>query len=73
MSNVRLRRLTADHEKLREYVRLHPRVRLIQADGTPPERYQLEYRIKSVRMRDGELQETLSHMVEIHLPRNYPR
>lgn len=73
MSNVRLRRLTADHAKLREYVRLHPRVRLINADGDPPERYQLEYRIRSLRMVDGELRDENSHLVEIHLPRNYPR
>ena len=73
MSTVRLRRLTADFAKLKEYARLHPRVRLIQADGDPPERYQLEFRIQSVRMVDDELQDVKSHMVEIVLPRNYPR
>jgi ubiquitin-protein ligase len=73
MSTVRLRRLTADYAKLKEYVRLHPRIRLVQADGDPPERYQLEFRIKSIRMIDGELQDVKSHLVEIVLPRNYPR
>lgn len=73
MSTVRLRRLTADHAKLKEYARLHPRVRLIQAEGDPPERYQLEFRINSVRMVDDQLQGVKSHMVEIVLPRNYPR
>jgi ubiquitin-protein ligase len=73
MSTVRLKRLTADHKKLADYVRLHPRVRLIQAEGDPPERYQLEYRINSVRMVGEELQSVKSHLVEIVLPRNYPR
>lgn len=73
MSTVRLRRLKADSEKLQEYVRRHPRVRLVQMDGDPPERYQLEYRINSLRMVDGELRPIQSHLVEITLPLNYPR
>lgn len=73
MSTVRLRRLTADFDKLQDYVRLHPRVKLLQFDGDPPERYQLEYRIRSLRQVGGELTPVKSHMVEIVLPRNYPR
>jgi predicted Zn finger-like uncharacterized protein len=73
MSNVRLRRLSADFAKLNEYVRRHPRVRLIQTHGDPPERYQFEYRIKSLRMVNGELTPVQSHLVEVTLPRNYPR
>jgi predicted Zn finger-like uncharacterized protein len=73
MSTVRLRRLTADHQRLADYVRRHPRLRLLQSEGDPPERYQLEYQIKSVRMVGGELQPVQSHLVEIVLPLNYPR
>lgn len=73
MSSVRLRRLTADYEKLSDYAKRHPRLRLIQAEGDPPERYQLEYRIRSLRQVDGELKIIKSHLVEITLPRNYPR
>ena len=73
MSNVRLRRLQADHQNLVEFVRLHPRLRLIQAVGDPPEQYQIEYRIKSLRQIGDDLQEIKSHLVEISLPRNYPR
>ena len=73
MSTVRLRRLTADFDKLQDYVRLHPRVKLLQFDGDPPERYQLEYRIRSLRQVGGELTPIKSHLVEIVLPRNYPR
>ena len=73
MSTVRLRRLQADYEKMRDYVNRHPRLQLIQADGTPPERYQLEYRIRSLRQTDDDLSTVKSHMVEITLPLNYPR
>jgi len=73
MSTVRLRRLTADFMKLQDYVRKHPRVRLIQVEGDPPERYQLEFRINSLRMVGRELQQVQSHLVEIALPLNYPR
>jgi predicted Zn finger-like uncharacterized protein len=73
MSNVRLRRLQADHQNLVDYVRHHPRLRLIQAIGDPPEQYQIEYRIKSLRQVGDDLQPAKSHLVEISLPRNYPR
>lgn len=73
MSNVRLRRLQADHDNLVEYIRRHPRLRLIQAAGEPPEQYQIEYRIRSLRQVGDDLQQVKSHMVEISLPRNYPR
>ena len=73
MSTVRLKRLQADYEKLRDYVSRHPRLQLIQAEGTPPERYQLEYRIRSLRQTDDDLAMVKSHMVEIALPLSYPR
>jgi ubiquitin-protein ligase len=73
MSTVRLRRLQADYEKVRDYVNRHPRLQLIQADGTPPERYQLEYRIRGLRQTAEDLSTVKSHMVEIALPLNYPR
>jgi predicted Zn finger-like uncharacterized protein len=73
MSAVRLRRLKADYERLSDYVRRHPRLKLIQVEGDPPERYQLEMQIKSIRMTGGELQPVQSHLVEIALPLAYPR
>src|SRR5947209_13530954 len=73
MSLVRLRRLQADFHKLREYVRRQPRVELVQYDGDPPERYQLRYQILSLRQKDDELIEVSDHLVEIMLPRDYPR
>ena len=73
MSSVRLRRLTSDHNSLSDYLRRHPRLRLIQSGGDPAERYQIEYRISSIRQVDDQLETVKSHIVEIALPRNYPR
>jgi ubiquitin-protein ligase len=73
MSTVRLRRLQADYDKLREFLLKQPRIRLIQAEGAPPERYQLEYQIRSLRQVDEQLMTSNSHMVEISLPLSYPR
>lgn len=73
MSTVRLRRLQADYEKVCDYVNRHPRLQLIQSEGTPPERYQLEYRIRGLRQTADELSFVKSHMVEIALPLSYPR
>jgi ubiquitin-protein ligase len=73
MSTVRLRRLQADFLKLQDYVRRHPRVNLIQHEGEPPERYQLRFCIKSLRQKDDDLVSVNEHLVEIMLPRNYPR
>jgi ubiquitin-protein ligase len=73
MSTVRLRRLHADYEKIQEYIKGHPRLQLIQAEGSPPERYQLEYRIRGLRQTADELSIVKSHMVEVSLPVSYPR
>jgi len=73
MSTIRLRRLAADHQKLREYIDRHPRLELLAADGDPPERYVIEYKIRSLRQVGEELREVSKHQVEIVLPRDYPR
>lgn len=73
MSTVRLKRLRADYQHVCDYVHQHARLQLIQFEGDPPERYQLEYRIRGLRQKDGELIEVSSHLVEISLPRDYPR
>ena len=73
MSAVRLRRLHADFEKLRDYVTRHPRLKLVESFGEPPERYQIEYRIRSLRQVDEDLKVVKEHLIEIALPRDYPR
>lgn len=73
MSSVRLRRLQADFEKLSAYAQRHPRVRLVQVEGTPPEKYQVEFQIRSLKQSDDQLTYINRHLVEISIPRNYPR
>ncbi len=73
MSTLRLRRLTADYEKLQDFVARHPRLKLLRAAGEPPELYQLEYRVRSLRQSGDELKFAGTHTVEIVLPRDYPR
>ena len=73
MSLVRLRRLQADFEKLSGYVRRQPRVRLVQVDGDPPDRYQLEYDVPGLRQVEDDFKIVSNHRVEILLPASYPR
>lgn len=73
MSSVRLRRLQADFEKLSAYAQRHPRLRLVQVEGTPPEKYQVEFEIRSLKQSDDQLTYINRHLVEISIPRNYPR
>jgi ubiquitin-protein ligase len=73
MSTLRLRRLAADYDRLREFVERHPRLKLLSAAGDPPEQYQIEYKIRSLRQIDDELKFVAQHTVEITLPRDYPR
>ncbi len=73
MNAVRLRRLQSDYDKVQDYVRRHPRVQLIQAEGDPPEHYQLQYQVRGLRQKDDRLVVAKTHLVEIALPRDYPR
>ena len=73
MSSVRLRRLQADFEKLSAYAQRHPRVRLVQVEGTPPEKYQVEFQIRSLRQHEDRFAFIDRHLVEVFLPRDYPR
>jgi ubiquitin-protein ligase len=73
MSTVRLRRLQSDFDRLAGLIARHPRLQLLRVDGSPPEKYQVEYHVNSMRQKDGELLMVNSHVVEIFLPRDYPR
>ena len=73
MSTVRLRRLQSDYQRLQNYVRLQPRVELLQSEGDPPERYQLNFRVKGLRKKGDTILTATGHLVEIALPRDYPR
>lgn len=46
--SVRLRRLQAEYERLRLLFEDHPRIRIVETAGDPPDRYTIEYRIKGL-------------------------
>ena len=73
MSTVRERRLTKEYAELEEYARLHPRVRIAQVEGSPPERYEIEYRISSLVDNTGSIKVSKEHIVEVAISRNFPR
>ncbi len=70
--SVRLRRLANDSDELRQYAADQDRVLIRNTTGDPPEKYQIEYRIKGLEMKGGEVVERSSHLVEIVLPLEYP-
>jgi ubiquitin-protein ligase len=71
---ARLRRLTADYERVVSLFSAHRYIRLLQAEGTPPDRYLFEFRINSMVPLDGD-QITIghAHRTEVFLPLDYPR
>jgi ubiquitin-protein ligase len=71
--NVRLRRLKSDHERILANLEGQKKIRLVKAFGTPPERYQLEYLVRSLIQDDKGVRERTTHQVEITLTRAYPR
>lgn len=72
---MRLRRLTADAEQMAAAFADSPHVRVVSARGTPPDLYQLEYRVKGLE-RGKKLDQPIpreTHLVEIQLTGEYPR
>ena len=71
---ARLRRLTADHEKVQAAFVNHPFIRVIHLEGNPPDRYTFALQIEGL-VPEGEAQFTsgMLHHVEVFLPLDYPR
>lgn len=72
-SPVRLKRLMADYRRFSEVFKDHPRIAIRKVYGNPPEKYELEYRVRSLVSRGGRVEPKDTHMVEIFLPLGYPR
>jgi len=51
----------------------HPHIRLVGAEGEPPEKYTVEYRVRSLVPAEGQPQIRTVHRAEIFLPLDYPR
>lgn len=71
---ARLRRLTADYQNAQQMFSDHPFIRLLQADGSPPETYIFALNVQGL-VPDGENGFTPGalHQAEIFLPLDYPR
>jgi ubiquitin-protein ligase len=74
MSDVRTRRLLADYEAIRRLVRSQQnRILVAGVAGNPPDRYQIVYRVRSLRENGADIVLADEHYVEIVLPSGYPR
>ncbi len=74
MTPARLRRLQADHEQMQKAFSEHHHIRLIRAEGEPPEKYLLEFRLRSLVPADENHQHVRTvHRAEVFLPLEYPR
>ena len=72
--SVRLKRLQADYEQIKQGLRHHPAIRIRGVAGTPPDRYQIEYRVRSLtETADGSITERSEHVAEIYLTLGYPK
>lgn len=72
--NPRLRRLAADYQQVMEVFANHPAVRIVAAEGSPPEKYTVEFSVRSlVAGAGGSFTEGGVHRAEVFLPMDYPR
>lgn len=70
--NVRLRRLENDFRELTDFLRDHPFISLLKTEGDPPEKYHVEYRVKSAEKKGGDVAVKDRHTAEIFLTLDYP-
>lgn len=67
-----LRRMQ-DYQLVMAKFNKHPFIRVISTDGSPPERYRLEYRVRGLTEEEGRISWRDIHTVEISLLLDYPR
>ncbi len=69
----RQRRLIADSEMMHKRFTTFPYIKLIEANGNPPERYVVEYYIRGIdHLENGRIVYRNNHKVEIKLSGTYP-
>lgn len=72
--NPRLRRLESDYRELRSRYDGDPHITITPLGPFPPERYQLIYRVPSLRLdQSNAVQRTDQTIVTLTLPAGYPR
>jgi ubiquitin-protein ligase len=71
---ARLRRLTADYQRVAAVFMEHHYIRLISVEGNPPDRYTFAFHVKSMVPTAGDqVGFGLLHRAEVFLPLDYPR
>jgi ubiquitin-protein ligase len=75
MMSARLRRLSADHERIRAEFGGHPHIDIEAARGNPPERYRVTYNVPGLIWNPdrNRPEEKRRHVVDIYLHSGYPR
>jgi ubiquitin-protein ligase len=72
--NPRLRRLQADYENVTAAFANHPHIRILEAEGSPPEKYLCEFTVEGlVPQAEESFVPGSTHRAEIFLPLDYPR
>jgi TPR repeat protein/ubiquitin-protein ligase len=70
----RLRRLQSDYERVRERFADSPLIRILEAEGAPPDRYKVAYRVHGLEIGDaGFIRRRQEHIVEVSLTLDYPQ
>jgi ubiquitin-protein ligase len=69
----RLRRLIADHEQVTTTFAAHPRIKVLQVEGKPPEKYIIEIRVAGLVPTAEGFHPGEVHRAEIWLSLDYPR
>jgi len=70
---LRERRLLADSNEMKRFDIKNGLISIIETEGSPTERYRLEYNINSLVIQNNEVQKKSKHIVEIYLTLGYPR
>jgi len=71
MNGPRLRRLIADHQQVMSALAQHPRIKLLQTEGDPPEKYTVEFQVAGLVNDQSQVGHV--HRAEIFLNLDYPR
>jgi len=70
---LRERRLLADAREMQKFQGEECPIVVLETEGDPPERYKLEYRVRSLVVQNNEVRTWRKHVVEIFLTLAYPR
>lgn len=66
--------MQADYQQVMGVFANHPRIRILSAEGAPPEKYAVEFQVLGIVSEAGQpLRHGTTHRAEVFLPVDYPR